>query len=323
MAEKIRVLIVDDQAVVRHGLSLFLNLQDDICVVAEAADGIEAIEKAAEVEPEVVLMDLVLPRLDGIAAIRGVRERCPEAKVLVLTSFADDDKLFPALQAGAAGYLMKDVEPEQLANAIRTVHRGDPLLHPEIMRRLMQRFAGAGGAPEGTVTILFTDIESSTPLVEQLGDERSRELFREHDQLLRGVFKKHGGLEVKHQGDGFMLAFSGARRALRCAIEMQRALAQHEAEHPDGALRVRMGLNTGEAIAEESDYFGQAVILASRIASMARGGEILVSDVTRTLVGANGARFVDRGEHELKGLRGSHHLYGVDWKEGPVSVGAD
>lgn len=314
MPDPIRVLVADDQAVVRHGLRLFLDLQEDIEVAGEAADGTEAIALASELKPDVVLMDLVMPRLDGIGAIRGVRSGCPEAKVLVLTSFADDDKLFPALKAGAAGYLMKDVEPERLADAIRAVHRGDPLFDPEVTRRIIARITSGGQRPEGTVTVLFTDVEDSASMFEELGDEGARAVFREHDCLMREVFAKHGGVEVKHQGDGFMVAFSGARPALRCAVELQRALARSakDSGHP---MSIRIGLNTGEVIAEEEDYFGEAVILASRIAGRARGGQILVSDLTRALASTGAAgRFQDCGEYELKGLSGAHRLFEIAWE---------
>ena len=140
MAE-IRVLIADDHAVVRQGLRTFLELQDDIEVVADVADGEAALRAAREHEPDVVLMDLVMPGMGGVEAIRGLREVRPEARVLVLTSFLDDEKLFPAVRAGAAGYLLKDVEPAELVRAIRTVDDGEALLHPAVAARLMEEFA--------------------------------------------------------------------------------------------------------------------------------------------------------------------------------------
>ena len=140
MAE-IRVLIADDHAVVRQGLRTFLELQDDIEVVADVADGEAALLAAQEHEPDVVLMDLVMPGIGGVEAIRGLREARPEARVLVLTSFLDDEKLFPAVRAGAAGYLLKDVEPAELVRAIRTVDDGEALLHPAVAARLMEEFA--------------------------------------------------------------------------------------------------------------------------------------------------------------------------------------
>jgi NarL family two-component system response regulator LiaR len=134
----IRVLIADDHAVVRQGLRSFLDLQDDIEVVGEAADGAEALAAAERLEPDVVLIDLVMPGVDGIEAIRGLRERVPGARAIVLSSFIDDEKLFPAVRAGAAAYLLKDVQPQELVDAIRTVHRGGALLHPRVASRLLE-----------------------------------------------------------------------------------------------------------------------------------------------------------------------------------------
>jgi two-component system, NarL family, response regulator LiaR len=137
----IRVLIADDHLVVRQGLRTFLDLQPDIEVVAEAGDGAEALTAALEHEPDVVLIDLVMPNVDGIEAIRGLRERVPAARAIVLSSFIDDEKLFPAVRAGAAGYLLKDVQPQELVEAIRTVHGGGALLHPRVASRLLEDMA--------------------------------------------------------------------------------------------------------------------------------------------------------------------------------------
>jgi two-component system, NarL family, response regulator LiaR len=133
----IRVLVVDDHAVVRRGLRTFLELQDEIEVVGEAEDGEEALNEAERLDPDVVLLDLVMPRVDGITALHGLRERSPRSRVIVLTTFLDDDKLLPAVRAGAAGYLLKDVEPRELVGAIRTVHAGKALLHPEVTARVL------------------------------------------------------------------------------------------------------------------------------------------------------------------------------------------
>jgi NarL family two-component system response regulator LiaR len=142
VTEPIRVLVVDDHAVVREGLRTFLELQDGIEVAGEAADGEEAIEAAERLRPDVVLMDLVMPALDGLAAMRALRERVPGARVIVLTSFADDDKLLPALRAGAAGYLLKNAEPQELARAVRAANAGEALLDPHVAARLVDALAG-------------------------------------------------------------------------------------------------------------------------------------------------------------------------------------
>ncbi len=139
--ETISVLIADDHPVVRRGLRTFLELQDGIEVLGEASDGKEAAERVRELLPDVALVDLVMPQLDGIEAIRRIRALSPSTKVIVLTSFADDDKVFPAVKAGAAGYLLKDVEPDALLDAIRRVHRGEALLHPAIAAMLMSELS--------------------------------------------------------------------------------------------------------------------------------------------------------------------------------------
>jgi len=144
---EIRVLIADDHAVVRQGLRTFLELQDDIEVVGDVADGEAALRAVSDDEPDVVLMDLVMPGIGGVEAIRQLRSLRPETRVLVLTSFLDDEKLFPAVRAGAAGYLLKDVEPAELVRAIRTVADGEALLHPAVAARLMEEFSEAGRPP--------------------------------------------------------------------------------------------------------------------------------------------------------------------------------
>ena len=144
MAEPIRVLVADDHAVVREGLRTFLELQEGIEVVGEAGDGAEAIELAERLRPNVILMDLVMPRLDGLDAMRVLQQGLPEARVIVLTSFADDEKLLPAIRAGAAGYLLKNVQPQELARAIRAAHAGEALLDPAVAARLVEAIAERG-----------------------------------------------------------------------------------------------------------------------------------------------------------------------------------
>jgi DNA-binding NarL/FixJ family response regulator len=149
-ADPIRVLIVDDHAVVREGLRAFLELQDGIAVIGEAGDGREALDAVASLDPDVVLMDLVMPRLDGVGAMRELRRLRPEVRVIVLTSFAQDDRLMPAIQAGAAGYLLKNVAPAELARAVRAAHAGEALIDPAVAARLVERLARpAGDDPDG------------------------------------------------------------------------------------------------------------------------------------------------------------------------------
>jgi NarL family two-component system response regulator LiaR len=137
----IRLLLVDDHAVVREGLRAFLRLQPDLEVCGEAADGENGARLAATLHPDVVLLDLLMPNGDGLGALRRIREQAPESRVLVLTSYADDAQLFAAMEAGATGYMLKDVEPDALAAAIRDVAAGRPALHPHVARRLMRQVA--------------------------------------------------------------------------------------------------------------------------------------------------------------------------------------
>ena len=136
--EPIRVVIADDHTVVRKGLRALLATESDIEVVAEAEDGHAAVAWVERLDPDVVLIDLVMPGGDGIDAIRHILARRPDTRILVLTSFAGDDKIFPAIQAGAAGYLLKDASPEELIHAIRQVHRGESSLSPSVARKVLQ-----------------------------------------------------------------------------------------------------------------------------------------------------------------------------------------
>ncbi len=137
----IRVMIVDDHAIVRKGIRALLSESGGFEIVAEAAEGQEAVLAAEQTQPDVILMDLLMPGMDGIEATRRITGSRPEARVLVLTSFAADNKLFPAIKAGALGYLLKDSSPEELVRAVRQVYRGEPALHPTIARKLLQEVA--------------------------------------------------------------------------------------------------------------------------------------------------------------------------------------
>jgi NarL family two-component system response regulator LiaR len=139
--EPIRVFVAEDHAIVRKGICALLTLEPGIEVVGEASNGQEAVGGIASSQPDVVLMDLVMPEMDGIEAIRQTMARQPQARILVLSSFATDDMVFPAIKAGALGYLLKDSEPRDVVEAIRQLHRGEPSLHPRIARKLMQELA--------------------------------------------------------------------------------------------------------------------------------------------------------------------------------------
>ncbi|MCJ7491195.1 MAG: adenylate/guanylate cyclase domain-containing protein, partial [Dehalococcoidia bacterium] len=176
----------------------------------------------------------------------------------------------------------------------------------------------AGGAPSrepgGLVTILFTDVEGSTVLTQRLGDANAREVLRNHERIVREALRAHGGAEVKAMGDGFMASFSSATRALECAIAMQRAFAAHDDEHPETPIRVRIGLNAGEPIAEDEDLFGTAVQVAARVCARAQPCQILASNVVQELAAGKGFVFSDQGEATLKGLDKPVRLYDLHWQ---------
>ncbi|MDH6520051.1 DNA-binding NarL/FixJ family response regulator [Streptomyces sp. SAI-208] len=149
MADAIRVLLVDDHQVVRRGLRTFLEVQDDIEVVGEAADGAEGVARAEELKPDIVLMDVKMPGMDGIDALRKLRELNNPARVLIVTSFTEQRTVVPALRAGAAGYVYKDIDPDALAGAIRSVHAGHILLQPEVAGALLSQEEGNSGQGRG------------------------------------------------------------------------------------------------------------------------------------------------------------------------------
>ena len=132
------ILVADDHPVVRRGLSSLIDIEQGMELVGEAADGVEAVEMARSLQPDVILLDLIMPRMSGLEAIHEIKQSDPEARIIVVTSFAQDDKVFPAIVAGAHGYLLKDSPPDMLLQAIRDVYRGEAALHPVIARKTMQ-----------------------------------------------------------------------------------------------------------------------------------------------------------------------------------------
>jgi class 3 adenylate cyclase len=179
--------------------------------------------------------------------------------------------------------------------------------------------ADATSGPSGTLTMMVTDVVGSTRLAEELGDRRWMELMADHNTLVREQVGKHGGTEVKAQGDGFLVVFASARRAILAAVDVQRALAVYRDEHPDHPLDMRIGLHTGEIVDVDGDVFGQNVVVAVRIADHAAPGEILVSGLTRDLTQAGGDLCFDDGhELDLKGLSQPWRVHRVSWSTEPA-----
>jgi two-component system, NarL family, response regulator LiaR len=177
MSPVIRVLIVDDHTIVRKGIRALLAEIEGFEVVGEAGDGQAAIAQAASLQPDVILMDLAMPKMDGIEAIRQIKLSQPESRILVMTSFATDDKVFPAIKAGALGYLLKESAPEELVQAIRQIHRGESSLHPAIARKVLQEITQPSARPptpnplterEGEVLRLVAQGLSNQDIAEKL-----------------------------------------------------------------------------------------------------------------------------------------------------------
>lgn len=174
--------------------------------------------------------------------------------------------------------------------------------------------AGMPTAPDGTVTILFSDIVGFSALTERVGDLEATRLVSDHNRLVRDQVATHGGYEVKSQGDGFMVAFGGAGRALRCAVDLQRAFERYSLEHPGEPIRLRVGLHTGEVVQDGDDFHGRTVIMASRLADAASPSEILVSSLVHELTNSSGEfSFGDDRPVELKGISGPQRAYPLVW----------
>jgi len=174
--------------------------------------------------------------------------------------------------------------------------------------------------PEGTVTVLFSDVEGSTDLRTREGDDVAQDVMRKHERLLRDQLEPYGGREVVFMGDGFMVAFASARKALECAIAIQRTFEQHNQSGPDHQIKVRIGLNSGEVLRESGTLYGTAVNAAARVSAKARGGQILVSQITRDLTaGVKDFNFVDRGMFDLKGFPTQWRLSELTWSDAPAA----
>jgi len=159
MTQSIRILIADDHAVVREGLRALIGTVPEMEVVGEAKDGVEAVFKARSLQPDVILLDLVMPRQDGIEALADIKRDNPEARILVLTSFAEDEKVFAAIKAGALGYLLKDSSPQELLQAIRDVNQGESSLHPAIARKLIQELNRPSDLPPAEEPLTQREVE--------------------------------------------------------------------------------------------------------------------------------------------------------------------
>lgn len=198
----IKVLIVDDHQVVRQGLRTFLELHADITVVAEAEDGLKALELVRQLEPDVVLMDLVMPNMNGITATQKIRQSGSSARVIALTSFSEDDKVFPAIQAGASSYLLKDVSPDELVEVIRAVHHGEARLHPDITRKLMEQVSQSQNQTQETASQELTERELDVIRLVATGRnnrEIAQQLFISEKTVKTHISNLLGKLNLEHR----------------------------------------------------------------------------------------------------------------------------
>jgi NarL family two-component system response regulator LiaR len=175
MTETIRVLIADDHAVVREGLRGLITSEPGMEVIGEARDGIEAVFKVRSLNPDVILIDLVMPRLDGLGAISEIKAANPGARILVLTSFSDDDKVFPAIKSGALGYLLKDSSPHNLLQAIRDVYHGESSLHPTIARKLIRELSQPSDLPPAAEPLTEREVDVLRLVAQGLSNEEIAE----------------------------------------------------------------------------------------------------------------------------------------------------
>ncbi|MCH7488791.1 MAG: adenylate/guanylate cyclase domain-containing protein [Chloroflexi bacterium] len=250
----------------------------------------EATLDISDLVPKVQAPCLVLHRKDSrvvpTSAVRSFAARLPNARLLLLSG----DASVPYVDSQQA---LKPID-EFLGTS------AEPASEP----------AERGGA---VATVLFTDIVGHTEMMSRLGDEKGRDVLREHERITRDLLAANGGKEVKTMGDGFMASFTSVTKAVACAIALQKAFAERN-EGADEPLHIRIGLNAGEPIEEDGDLFGAAVILASRLAAKAAGGEILVSDVVRGLCSGKGFLFSDRGEFVAKGFEEPVRVFDVSWR---------
>lgn len=262
--------------------------------------------------------DIAAKHVEFYATV-DVRPLLPRVKVPTLLLHRRGNRDAPISAGRATAALIPHARFAALEGDMDYALLGD-ISYLEVMTRFLDEGRGNARAADkapavGPATILFTDMEGSTTLTQQLGDARAQEVLRTHNIIIRDALVAHSGLETKHTGDGIMASFASAGDALEAAISMQRAFAEHNEANPDTPIRVRIGLNAGESVADEADLFGTAVQLAARICAHAEPGQILVPIVVRELAPGKKFLFTDLGETVLRGFEDPVRLYEVRWQD--------
>lgn len=234
---------------------------------------------------------------DAPSAVRGASEGPVASRV---TAMPGEGSFGGAVRGDASA--PTDIRETSMDAVARSVEQAPPPV-------------AKGEFDHGTITIVFSDIESSTARATAMGDARWMKVLAAHNEIITRHVEQWGGTVVKNQGDGFMLTFNGARQSLRAMIGVQKDLEEQAASDPDGGVRIRVGVHTGEVIAEEGDIFGKHVMLAARVGGLAEGGQILVSSIVKEITSARGDLEFGEGQVvALKGIEGDHVVHTLDWQ---------
>lgn len=300
-AVPLRVVVADDHAMVREGLRAVLGAHPGAELVATAANGAEAVAAVAEQRPDVVVMDLGMPEMDGIEATRRILALDPDVAVLVLTMYEQDERVAAALDAGARGYLLKGASHVDVVGAIAAVAAGSAVFGAGVAGTVLGRLRGPG-TQRTLLTVLFTDIVTSTHHLAELGNRAWRELLDHHDEILTAAIERQGGRLIKSTGDGGLAVFGSAGGALACARDAVMNM------RPLG-VDIRAGIHAGECELRENDVGGLAVHVAARVVTLADANEVLVTATVADLVAGTNFLFTSRGEHDLAGIPGRWRLF--------------
>ncbi len=326
MSTPIRVLIVEDQ---EDDAALMLRelrraqFEPEYERVETEEELTAALEKGGW---DIVLSDHGLPRFNSLQALNMLHESGLDLPFIIVSGSIGEDLAVAAMKSGAHDYIMKNnlarlgpaVEREMREAEVRRARKVAEEQRQTLARELEQAYTQLERrVREITASIMFTDLQDSTQMLTRLGDEENQTLLASHGKIIREQLDKYGGQEVKTTGDGFMIAFYSARKAVTCAVEIQKEIQGFNLQNPDRQLKVRIGLNLGEVIKEDEDYFGSAVVMAARIMDESTGGQILVSDLLRQVAAGpsnSEHQYSDFGLRTLKGFDDKEHIFEVLWE---------